>query len=185
MADDMAARLMAKMRGDSRPSPAQGRPVDPGAQMIMDGLRGGSERDARKAQAEHHNRSYAAKREFERRVARRTRELVDRHEGGQFPEETAREQLRREDLEAKRRADKRAVYDQMVESNLTEYEGNSTENLRERTRAATRQRREESTRKLVDSIVAEVLGKTPAAKRQAQQDAALVGKLQAITGAHH
>ncbi|MDX3541318.1 hypothetical protein PV729_07720 [Streptomyces europaeiscabiei] len=159
MADDMAARLMAKMRGDSRPSPAQGRPVDPGAQMIMDGLRGGSERDARKAQAEHHNRNYAARREFERRVARRVRELAERHEGGQYPEEKAREQLRLEDLEAKRQADKRAVYDQMVTSNRAEYEGNSTENLRERTRAATTQRREKA-------------------------DAALVAALQAITGAH-
>lgn len=163
MTDNTAALLMAKMRGEGSPPRATEPPVDPATVEIYNAMRGGSEGSSRERLAKHRQADRQAEQSFESRVAKRAQDLVNRHAGGHYPRETAREQLRREDAAAREKNQRKAVYDAMVKSNRAESEANSTAGLRDRIKASATQRREESTRKLVDSIVAQVLGKTSAA----------------------
>lgn len=95
----------------------------------------------------------------ERAVRARAREIRKGVVVGGDAEAEARRQLLQEARETREQARRRAVYEQMVKSNREEMEANSTENLQGRVRQTAKSRQEEA-------------------------DAALVARLQAITGAH-
>ncbi|MEU0134735.1 hypothetical protein ABZ172_11955 [Streptomyces sp. NPDC006296] len=155
MADDMAARLLAKMRGEAPPSPTREPKVDPGTQALWDQMRGDGP-SARRLYAEHRESDRQAEKSFEARVRARAQELVSRHEGGHHPLEAARAQLRREVAEKARQDEKRAAYDAMVTSNRAESQKVSTESLRNDIKASTTQRREENMKRLVASLMAQL-----------------------------
>lgn len=154
MTDDMAARLMAKMRGTREDAPEEPR-LDPTTVALMEQASRGSV-----DYSSVHEANAKGQAEFERAVRRRAAEL---RRGSPLDtrdlEGVARQQLQREAQARSEVASRRATYDAMRENTRREGESTSTASLREDIRQATIQRRERA-------------------------DALLVARLQAITGAY-
>ncbi|TQE24858.1 hypothetical protein Sipo8835_32615 [Streptomyces ipomoeae] len=156
MADNMAAMLMAKMRGGrtQREDDAEPATTDPTTLALLRQARGDTD------YSYVHEANAKGQTEFRAAVQKRARELQSQHGlSYSFAEARALRELGEERRATVERDRRRASYDQMVKNNREEMADNSTAALRERTREATRQRREKA-------------------------DADLVAKLRAITGAH-
>ncbi|MDH2388389.1 hypothetical protein QCN29_06235 [Streptomyces sp. HNM0663] len=155
MADTMAARLMATMRGDDSRYEAPEPKADATTLAL---LRQGRDEDTAQYAATVHKSNAEARQEHERAVRKRAQEL--RAQGVHHPESTARMELH---IAAQRRSEqdeRRAVYEAMTRNNRAEMEANSTAGLRDRIKASTAQRREENTKRLVASLMAQLQAST-------------------------
>lgn len=155
MTDDMAARLMAKMRGNREDVAEAGPKLDPTTEALMRQARGDTD------YSYVHESNAKGQAQFQAAVQKRARELVGQHGlSWSFAEARALRELGEEQRVTKERDRRRATYDAMVTNNRAEMEANSTENLRGRVRETAAQRRSE------------------------KADADLVAALRAITSAH-
>lgn len=155
MTDDMAARLMAKMRGN-REDIAEAKPkLDPTTEALMRQARGDTD------YSYVHESNAKGQATYRAAVQKRARELQGQHGlSWSFAEARALRELGEEQRVTQERDRRRATYDAMVTNNRAEMEANSTENLQGRIRETAAQRRSE------------------------KADADLVAALRAITGAH-
>ncbi|MCX5524152.1 hypothetical protein OG342_14945 [Streptomyces bobili] len=155
MADDMAARLMAKMRGNREGAPVEPTKLDPTTAALME--------QASRGSADYssvHEANAKGQAQFQAAVQKRARELVGQHGlSWSFAEARALRELREEQRVTNERDRRRATHEAMRENTRREGEATSTASLRGDIRQSTTQRREKA-------------------------DATLVAALQAITGAH-
>ncbi|MFM9604186.1 hypothetical protein [Streptomyces turgidiscabies] len=155
MTDDMAARLMAKMRGNREDVAEAGPKLDPTTAALMEQASRGST-----DYSSVHEANAKGQAQFQAAVQKRARELVGQHGlSWSFAEARALRELREEQRVATERNQRRATYEAMRENTRREGEATSTASLSEDIRQATTQRRERA-------------------------DALLVARLQAITSAH-
>lgn len=155
MTDDMAARLMAKMRGSAQREEPEPVTTDATTLALLQQAGAGSV-----DYSDIHEANAKGQAEFQAAVQKRARELVGQHGlSWSFAEARALRELREEQRVTTERNQRRATYEAMRENTRREGEATSTASLREDIRQATTQRRERA-------------------------DALLVARLRAITGAH-
>ncbi|MFM9633865.1 hypothetical protein ACKI10_40715 [Streptomyces galilaeus] len=153
MTDDMAARLMAKMRGPAQREEPEPVTTDATTLALLRQARGDTD------YSYVHEANAKGQAQFQAAVQKRARELVGQHGlSWSFAEARALRELREEQRVTNERNQRRATYDAMRENTRREGEATSTASLREDIRQATTQRREKA-------------------------DALLVARLRAITGA--
>ncbi|WP_329276234.1 hypothetical protein [Streptomyces sp. NBC_01451] len=127
MADDMATRLMAKMRGSAQREEPEPVTTDPTTLALLRQARGETD------YSYVHEANSKGQAEFRAAVQKRARELQGQHGlSYAFAEARALKELREEQRVTNERDRRRASYDQMVKSNRAEMEANSTTALRQR-----------------------------------------------------
>ncbi|MEU6706884.1 hypothetical protein [Streptomyces wuyuanensis] len=170
MADEMAARLMAAMRGRDVRFQEQEPKVSETTRALQRQGRGDTDYSFV------HESNAEGRRQHEAAVRKRAQEL--REQRVMYPEQAARMELLREAQARSEAASRHATYEAMRENTRREGEEHSTANLQKGIRESAEKRREGRIQKLLDAVVAEVLGE------QAKADAARVAELRAVTGAH-
>lgn len=155
MTDDMAARLMAKMRGSAQREEPELVTTDATTLALLQQAGAGSS-----DYSSVHEANAKGQAQFQAAVQKRARELVGQHGlSWSFAEARALRELREEQRVATERNQRRANHQTLRETTRREGEATSTASLREGIRESARQRRERA-------------------------DATLVAALRAITGAH-
>lgn len=146
-----AEQLMAAMRGEATRYEVKAPEVDATTLALARQGRG----DTDYSHVHEANRQGQA--EYEATVRKRARELVSQHNlSYPFAEAQAVREMREEQRHTAERDRHRAVYDAMVTSNRAEMEANSTTGLRERVKAATKERREERAQRQFQKLLAEI-----------------------------